>query len=307
MNALRLSLLLALLLGAAPVHGQDTPAPPRKLPASLQAELDAVVQAERAFAQLSLDRGMKEAFLANLAADSILFRPGPVDGRSYIEKQPAAPIVLSWRPLHAGIAAGGDLAFTTGPWEIRAKPEAPATGFGHYVTLWKKARDGGPWKAVFDGGISMPKPEPGSGEGAGTFTADPRASIVASSALEPAAARGALMEADRAFATLSRQRGTALAYLATLTDGARLLRDGAAPRVGKEAIRKALAAETTQLSWEPLGADVSWGGDFGYTYGTVTFTPKTGAPSSGHYFRIWQRRQLAPWKVALDLVTSPSP
>lgn len=305
MNAFRLALLCALLPGTVTVSGEVVP-PPRQVPASLQGELDAVVQAERAFAQLSQDKGMKEAFLANLAADSVLFRPGPVDGRSYIEKQPAAPIVLTWRPIHAGIAAGGDLAFTTGPWELRAKPGAPATGFGHYVTLWKKSEDGAPWKAVFDGGISTPKAYQEADGAAGTFTVDPRAALVGS-AVEPAAARGALMDADRAFAVLSRQRGTALAYLATLTEGARLLRDGAPPRVGKEAIRKVLAEDAAQLSWEPQAADVSWGGDFGYTYGTVTFTPKTGAPSSGHYLRIWHRQKLAPWKVLLDLVTSPSP
>jgi ketosteroid isomerase-like protein len=307
MNVSRLSLILFVTLGTAPGWGQDPLAPLRKVPASLQAELDAVVQAERAFARLSEDKGMKEAFLANLAAGSVLFRPGPVDGRSYVTEQPATLTVLSWRPIQAGIAASGDLAFTTGPWEIRAKPGAPATLFGHYVTLWKKAEDGGPWKVVFDGGISTPKAEPASGEAAGAFTVDPLAAIVAPTALEPAAAKGALMDADRAFAVLARQRGIALAYLATLTDQARLLRDGAAPRVGKVAIRKALAAETTRLSWEPQGADVAWGGDFGYTYGTVTFTPKTGAPSSGYYLRIWHRQKSAPWKVLLDLVTSPTP
>ena len=50
-------------------------------PAAVPADLRSLVEAERAFSRLSAEKGIRTAFLANLAPDSIVFRPLPVSGR----------------------------------------------------------------------------------------------------------------------------------------------------------------------------------------------------------------------------------
>src|SRR5262245_45113385 len=116
---------------------------------SLKTELGSLVQAERDFARLSLAQGVRDAFLANLGEDSIIFRPNAVPGRQWFENNPPPPAVrLEWAPEFADIASTGDLGYTTGPFEPRRTPQDPPT-FGHYVTLWRKQADG-KWKVALD-------------------------------------------------------------------------------------------------------------------------------------------------------------
>src|SRR5262245_41095472 len=104
------------------------------LAADLRSDLDSLVEAERAFARLSVSQGMKDAFLANLANDSIVFRPQATPGRPWFEKNPAPTAQLNWEPAFADIAKAADFGYTTGPWEIRRQPSEAPAGFGHYVT-----------------------------------------------------------------------------------------------------------------------------------------------------------------------------
>ena len=46
-----------------------------------EADLDSLIASERAFSRHSVDHGTREAFLAYLAEDGIIFRPLPVNGR----------------------------------------------------------------------------------------------------------------------------------------------------------------------------------------------------------------------------------
>ena len=87
------------------------------------------------------------------------FGPGAVNGKKWMIEHPVPPSdkkpVLAWQPSFAGMAASGDMGFTTGPWEAKAdiKDEKPS-GVGHFVTVWKKQADGS-WKFVVDLGISI--------------------------------------------------------------------------------------------------------------------------------------------------------
>ena len=55
-----------------------------------QPALDSLVAAERGFAAMSVEKGMKDAFLANLADDGVVFAPLPTNGRQRWEgREPA--------------------------------------------------------------------------------------------------------------------------------------------------------------------------------------------------------------------------
>ncbi|HKR01323.1 MAG TPA: hypothetical protein VJT09_11655 [Pyrinomonadaceae bacterium] len=73
---------LALLVLAAPAAlGQE---------AEREANLRSLVEAERAFASASVARGIKTSFIENMNDASILFRPGPVAGKRWMEERPAS-------------------------------------------------------------------------------------------------------------------------------------------------------------------------------------------------------------------------
>ena len=100
------------------------------LAGNLKSELDGLIEAERAFARLSLEKGSRDAFLANLSDESILFRPGPVPGKQWMEKSEAVTTQLSWQPEFADISSAADLGFTTGPWEFRRTPQESPAAYG---------------------------------------------------------------------------------------------------------------------------------------------------------------------------------
>src|SRR5260221_5795948 len=107
-GSLALILLMLLCLFARPVStgAQENP------------DWASLVEAERAFAEASLSKGTRAAFLEFLAEDSILFRPGPVPGKQWIEEHPAPTTLLTWAPTFVDVAQSGNLGYTTGPWEI---------------------------------------------------------------------------------------------------------------------------------------------------------------------------------------------
>ncbi|HEX2642265.1 MAG TPA: nuclear transport factor 2 family protein [Thermoanaerobaculia bacterium] len=286
------SMFLLLLSLAAPLATASM-APPAP-PADLQADLDAMVSAENAFSVTSVEKGVTPAFLAFLADDAVLMRPLPVNGKEFLAGQPSPPITLIWRPVHAEIAASGDMGYSTGPWEIRPRDPQRPTGNGHFVSVWKKQKDGA-WKVVFDMGSAYPPP------GAGTARlSDPAVPIRNNVKPAPAKAdvstdKAALLEQDRALSKEVGTRGVAPAYEPRLTAGVRLYREGVPPVVGAAAARQALAGYPA-LSWEPLGGDVSGAGDFGYTYGKIQYGDK---PAT--YFHIW-RKQGNDWKLLADVI-----
>jgi ketosteroid isomerase-like protein len=116
-----------------------------------------LIQADSAFAALSVTSGAKTAFLAFAAEDAISFGGGAqmTQGRQAIgagfDGFPAGA-VLEWWPVAAEIAPSGDLGCTVG--------EAKITSLNHYskyLTIWRRQPDGS-WKFVADGGNVRPAP-----------------------------------------------------------------------------------------------------------------------------------------------------
>ena len=118
---------------------------------------DSLVEAERAFADDSVARGMRPAFLEALAPDAVLFRAGPVNGVRLWQARRESPEVLAWTPSYAEICGSGDFGFTTGPWTIAASKDTAPSGFGHFVSVWKRDAHTG-WRVVLDIGISHDDP-----------------------------------------------------------------------------------------------------------------------------------------------------
>jgi len=146
--------LLLCLVAAAAAAGPRTKT-------GLAGERAAVRQADVDRARAVAARDV-ERFLSFLAEDVAFFPDqAPVaKGKAAVRElwapffDPKGP-ALSWEPVTVEVAASGDLAYTTGTFEVEA---ADAHRYGKYVTIWRK-RPGGRWKVAVDIGNSVPPPE----------------------------------------------------------------------------------------------------------------------------------------------------
>jgi ketosteroid isomerase-like protein len=298
--------------------------------------LDSLVDAERAFSALSVEQGMKSAFIANLADDGILFRPGPVNGRDLWKKRPNPPGTLIWEPSYAEVSALGDLGVSTGPWEFRP-PEGSGdakVGHGHFVSIWERG-ERGPWKVAVDLGISHPRPE--RGIGAVDFEAGPEHRLPRHDE-QPKRLKGIsfgfgmsrggvgvgvgagteglsdddrhrivahevnrMMTAERTLAFEIRGKGPGRAYPKVATQDVRTYREGAPPTVG---ITPAIEADQGKPAAEfvPFGKGMAEACDMGYSYGLALRKPKgsSRADTTG-YLHVWRLEAEGEWKLSLDI------
>src|ERR1043165_6665833 len=88
-----------------------------------QTPLQQMVQTEQAFARMAAEKNTRDAFMAFIADEGLLFRPTAVNGKKWMSEHPVPPSdkrpLLAWQPAFAGMAAAGDLGLTTGPWEFK--------------------------------------------------------------------------------------------------------------------------------------------------------------------------------------------
>jgi ketosteroid isomerase-like protein len=249
-----------------------------------------VIAAERGFAAAAHAGDVAAAFRANMAGDAILFAPEPVSAKQAIGPDAKFPPSLAWWPAYAGISRSGDLGFTTGPFTIDEARKAQ----GWYFTVWRKQADGR-WRWVLDHGTPT-KARSDAGRDSRVAVAPAgrggREAWVAVQAAEAKSAAALAVDAPTA-------------YPAFLWDDGRLMRVGPQPAVGREAFTAAARSGPARLRTAPLGGGASKAGDLAFTYGTAAWE-KEGSPVSGHYVRLWQRRN-GGWKMLVDEVTPDPP
>ena len=258
-----------------------------------------VADAERAFAKTSVEKGVRDSFIEFFAEDGINFTPHPTKTKENLSKRPAtrSPFTLNWQPIYADASQAGDLGFTTGPYTLTdTRPNPQATVYGYYFSFWRKQADGS-WKVVIDFGIQTPEPK------SQTYTFNPAPKTTFKKAnVNSEAEREALLKADREFIHLASNEGANKAYNATLTDYARIHRNGRMPVVGKAAIQAFLAEKTMTIAGEPVFADVAASADLGYTYGKFEWKEKGAEQvTKGYYVRAWKRDAKGAWKIIVDI------
>jgi YVTN family beta-propeller protein len=260
--------------------------------------LAGLVEAEKAFAQYAKDHSTKAAFLEFLATDGLIFKAGAVKGREFWSGMPEGNDLLGWRPFFADLSASGDLGYTTGPYEqFRDREDAQAAGFGHYVSVWKKQRDGA-WKVALDIGIGHP-PAPAEPFAISRI----QAPAVSGAANGPAAAES-LMQAERAFVETQKNKGLP-AYTEVLSKEGRIYRPQVAPMTNSGDIQAFIASTDKKFSFVPVESAAAASGDLGYVYGTGIVEIAGGGSVrtlNTNYLRIWKKEDGKTWKIVLDLV-----
>lgn len=268
-------------------------------PQALSPSLASVVETERAFAKMSVERGRRAAFLAFFDDDALFFKPEPVRARPHIAAWPEnGPFALDWEPRFADVAAAGDLAYTTGPF-VRTSMEAAGQavprrekqvlGTGWYFTVWKKV--GAAWKVAVDTGILSP--------GSADIRSAPFHTRSADGPVERRQQVDSLSTADRALCERMASTEFVDALGSVAVDDAIVFRDGVAPIIGRPAIASYFASGPNGMTCQPVKDATSRSADLGYTYGKYSIE----APSrqSGYYLRVWKQRA-GEWRLVTDLL-----
>ena len=265
------------------------------------AALQTIVGNEAKFFQLGQERGTRAAFLEFLADDSVVFQPGPMDGKQAWSKRPEKGIALTWRPLFAAMSRSADLGYTTGPAEWRKnKEDEKPFGYGQFISIWKKQTDGS-WKVALDVGGEVP------GRVKSEETPQLERSISNASATketERGAAERSLRDAEAQFAVAAKADSTIALSEAGIT-GLRVHREGVFPAIGKGAATLMLSVRRGQLTSERMGGGMSVAGDLAYSYGKYSLV-RPAQTERGHYLQIWRTENDGTWKIALDY-QSPLP
>jgi ketosteroid isomerase-like protein len=240
-----------------------------------------VIQAELAFARLADEIGVRPAFVANFADDAVWLLPAPTTLAAAHAARPAPAdpraVRLQWHPAIAGVAASGDLGYSSGPSTISMRDGSRSPSYGMYFSMWKRGSDDR-WLVALDTGVSSPTPVPDA-------ALQPSPAVRASRA-------GA---ADRYDAIAARERAgvwDGTRFRAALADDARLLRNDAAVLRGAAEIATAL--NESPIALEPLGGAVARSADLAYSYGR--FMSGSGAR---YYVHVWTRDAGGDWRLAI--------
>jgi ketosteroid isomerase-like protein len=248
-----------------------------------------IARIDREYSDLSVAKGMPAASVEYVAEDGVAFAPTAVNGKKYWASRTDFPGTLIWQPIFAFADGAGKLGYTTGVWELK-KGNEPSLGFGHYLTIWAKQRDG-KWKIALDVGTENPQPsEP-----------PPNLEILPPEITQQPSddAHRNLRKAEGKFTDAARN-DTGKAIIDSATDDIRVYRDKSFPAVGLVAVKLMLGSEHEQVTFESAGSKMGSSGDLYFSYGN--YSEKHGnIVEHGIYVMIWRANMNGDWKLALDL------
>jgi ketosteroid isomerase-like protein len=121
-----------------------------------------------------------------------------------------------------------------------------------------------------------------------------------------------MVETERAFSSMSREKGTQPSFLAFIAEDGILFRPKAVK--GKKWMLDHPTPASDKrplLSWEPIQAEMASAGDMGYTFGPWQFRNNINdekAVAWGHFITIWKKQADGTWKFVVDLgISHPEP
>eukprot|EP01133_Synstelium_polycarpum_P003296 gene3296-3750_t len=252
-----------------------------------------LVNAEREFAEHAVKDGEKTAFLNYSADNALVFRPNPINAKTFYSGQQDHKN-LSWSPVYTRVSKSGDWGFTTGTYVLNGEEKS----YGDYLSVWKVVNDR--WQLALDLGTSHNKPlkkgkeefiEPGS------FY---KPKFINSKQI--AAGVGIILTTEKTLNVTLKSYGSA-AFSGFLNPDARLLFPGQEPIVGKDRILTYFNGMVQKISLKTTSADKALGGDFAYTYGVATIDYKADLRESFNYVFIYERQADHNWNIIAQIFT----
>lgn len=248
------------------------------------AQPDEIARAEQAFAQMAIDSGAKKAFLHFMDSNSLLFHGGQSHaGLPFWNSLPEKGPLIYWRPVYTGMAASGDIGFSTGPFEGKGSEDEPVQESGNYNSIWVKNKQG-QWKVLIDMGVPY-KPS--------LFHYNYTPRFYNGTASLNATTNWQKVEND--FIAQYKQQGNP-AFLRYITSDSWFNITGHQPFHSVKDIEAGLQHIPPDLQFECMGGAQSAAGDLVYAYGAVT---RNGQKEN--YLRVWRFQQEG-WKLLLQVL-----
>jgi len=265
---------------------------------NLSPSLQAVINAEKAFAKTSKETNTVNAFVSHLSPSATLLVQGEeVNGiETWKSRQPDSSL-LFWYPVYADIASSEDFGYTTGPYSYynNRKDSVPAFR-GYYSTIWGKEANG-VWKVLFDlgGGVSTEEILPIS-------TSKIKLRPIKKKQAK-ADALTDLLKLDKLYVESLRPSKKSFDPVFFAAEG-RIHRPRQLPIIGTEKL-KLFKEENQKFEQTELNGKIASSCDMGYTYGKTKVTiTKDGNEQALDlsYFRIWKKEDGVNWKIVLDVI-----
>lgn len=263
----------------------------------LAQELDRVsmlLNAEMRFNATVQKKGLRKAFLSISDNNTIVFRPGPKNGKEYYKQQPDSLGYLTLKPFYGKISKSDDWGFTSGTYEFKNTPDADKTFYGTYVSVWKR-NVRGTWKLALDAGVSHPKPT--ETIEANFVNPENHKFIHQQSENRLKQREDIVFSSDKLLATITKADNR-IAQNEFLTKDSWLIFPGYAPIIGKDKIMNFWKTKGLKALTTPEKVDRAYSGEIAYTYGSASILAK-----QYNYLRIWEVQPGYKWNVVLELYT----
>ena len=252
-----------------------------------------LVKAETEFAESLAKNGSKTAYTTFSANDGLVFRPNPVNAKTFYGSQPEATDVV-WSPAFAKVSRSGDFGYTTGPFTIAGKE------YGQYLSIWKAVN--GKWELALDLGISHNKPL----NKVTKEYVEPKDSYKPKFLNDKQRQTGAeiIGTTEETLNTLLKTHGVS-AFAGFVNHDVRVLFPGYEPILGKDkavAFFNSMFAKVTLKRTKVVKAD---GGDLAYTYGVAAIDYKADLRESFNYAFVYERQSDAMWNL-VAIVFAPA-
>jgi ketosteroid isomerase-like protein len=259
--------------------------------------LNDLIATEYAFASAASEIGTRDSFLKFVADDGIIFRPNPVNGKTFLSNAQKKPGLLRWYPTFAGISHDGDMGFTTGPADFKKDKDSSAIWSGNFSTVWQR-QSNGEFRFVIDMGISNNKPTeqyiPLKYD-----TAKPNSSALRRGVRKIKADE--LLNMDKELSLIISKIGVATTYKKFVNEESRLLRDDYYPIIGMSAITEYLNKNSGTYIFKPIGGKISSSRDLGFTYGELALSDADKNNNGRYnYMHIWKKVGKR-WIIIIDV------
>lgn len=265
-------------------------------------DLAILIREEKAFAQKAVDTDVPTAFLAYLDSAGVIFRSeGAVNGiAQFRREEKGGKDLLKWYPTIGHVSQGGDMGFTSGPFQFFADRNQEAVGSGYFFSVWKK-NAAGQFKVMLDGGVIHSTYNVKE-----AFQRDPEPqSNTAYAYILPIAKVNAgdpqPWKAEDAFAAAAEKDGDQ-AYKQFLADEVVLLRsDRPFGKTKAEALGTLAQQQIQSYQFIRSGQGISKSGDLAYCFGKAKAV-QGDKPIEGFFTRVWQHRPEG-WKIVAEQVS----
>lgn len=123
----------------------------QRRPGAGTANPSALIAAEIAFNRLARKEGQWTAFRETAAESAIMFVPGPVRAKDWLDGRGDPPSPVQWQPYQVWMSCDGTLGVTRGAWQ-----GADGTT-GAFTTIWQRQKRG-EYRWILDQGAPLPEP-----------------------------------------------------------------------------------------------------------------------------------------------------